>query len=261
MAQFETITLEVSNLVARITFCRPKVHNAFNSTMIEEMTEAFNQIGKDAAIRVVVITGEGKSFCAGADLNWMRAVKDYSFDRNLEESLKLAALFRLIYEFPKPVISKVNGAAIGGGTGFVAVTDIAISTEDAVYSFSEVNIGLVPACISPYVVKRVGEGKAREFFLTGQRLSADKALQSGLVNRMVPENLLDDEVEEMIRQIVSSGPAAIGVCKELLKQISDMDLGEAGPYTAKLIADMRQSDEGQEGMDAFLNKRKPNWIQ
>lgn len=261
MAQFETITLDIRDQVAQITFCRPKVHNAFNSTMIEEMTEAFNHIENDDTVRVVVITGEGKSFCAGADLNWMRAVKDYSYDRNLDESLKLAALFRRIYDSPKPVIGKINGAAIGGGTGFVAVTDIAIASDKAVFSFSEVNIGLVPACISPYVVKRVGEGKAREFFLTGERLKADKALQSGLVNRMVPADQLDHDVEGMIQQIISSGPAAIGVCKELLKQIADMTMDEAGPYTAKMIADLRKSDEGQEGMDAFLNKRKPNWIQ
>jgi methylglutaconyl-CoA hydratase len=227
--------------------------------MIREMLDLFGMLKEQKTLRVVVLTGEGKSFCAGADLNWMRAVKDYSFEQNLKESLELAALFRLIYEFPKPVIGRINGTAIGGGTGFVAVTDIAIAAESAVFSFSEVKIGVVPACISPYVVKRVGEGRAREFFLTGERLTAQRALEAGLVNRVAPMHTLDEAVAEMVAQLVSSGPEALAVCKRLLPEITERDMDQAERYTAEVIAQLRKSPEGQEGMDAFLNKRRPRW--
>jgi methylglutaconyl-CoA hydratase len=261
MSDYTTIKYALDGKVARVSFCRPEIHNAFNSTMINELSDLFTSLKDDKNVRVVVLTGEGKSYCAGADLNWMRAVKDYSYEQNLKESLELAALFRLIYEFPLPVIGRINGAAIGGGTGFVAVTDIAIAAETAVFSFSEVKIGVVPACISPYVVKRVGEGKAREFFLTGERLTAQRALDAGLINRMVPLDRLDEEVDSMVKQILSSGPDAIAVCKALLHNIADRNLDDNEKYTAEVIANLRKSPEGQEGMDAFLSKRKPNWVE
>ncbi|NIP42113.1 MAG: enoyl-CoA hydratase/isomerase family protein [candidate division Zixibacteria bacterium] len=261
MSEYSTIKFEKEDKVARITFCRPEIHNAFNSDMIRELTGAFNKMKDDKDVRVIVMTGEGKSYCAGADLNWMRAVKDYSYEQNLKESLELAALFRLIYEFPRPVIGRINGAAIGGGTGFVAVTDIAIAADTAIFSFSEVKIGVVPACISPYVVKRVGEGRAREFFLTGERLTAQRALEAGLVNQAVQAEELDTAVDKMIKQILTSGPDAIGVCKDLLHNIANQNMDEAEKYTAEVIANLRKSPEGQEGMDAFLNKRKPNWVE
>jgi methylglutaconyl-CoA hydratase len=261
MSDYTTIKYTLDGQVARVSFCRPEIHNAFNSTMINELSDLFTSLKDDKNIRVVVLTGEGKSYCAGADLNWMRAVRDYSYEQNLKESLELAALFRLIYEFPLPVIGRINGAAIGGGTGFVAVTDIAIAAETAVFSFSEVKIGVVPACISPYVVKRVGEGKAREFFLTGERLTAQRALEAGLINSMVPADKLDEEVDLMVKQILSSGPDAIAVCKSLLHNIADRNMDDNEKYTAEVIANLRKSPEGQEGMDAFLNKRKPNWVE
>ncbi len=261
MSEYSTIKFEKDNKVARITFCRPEIHNAFNSDMILELMDVFNKMKDDKEIRVIVMTGEGKSYCAGADLNWMRAVKDYSYEQNLKESLELAALFRLIYEFPRPVIGRINGAAIGGGTGFVAVTDIAIAADTAIFSFSEVKIGVVPACISPYVVKRVGEGRAREFFLTGERLTAQRALDAGLVNQAVKADELDTAVDKMVKQILTSGPDAIGVCKDLLHNIANQNMDEAEKYTAEVIANLRKSPEGQEGMDAFLNKRKPNWVE
>jgi methylglutaconyl-CoA hydratase len=257
---YQTLTFDRADGVARITFSRPEIHNAFNAQMIEELYELFDRLNRDRSVRVVILTGEGKSFCAGADLNWMRAVKDYSYEKNFSESLKLAEVFHLIYSCPRPVIGRINGAAIGGGTGFVAVCDIAIASTSAVFSFSEVKIGVVPACISPYVIKRVGEGRAREFFLTGERLSAEQALQSGLINRAVlPENL-DAEVDTMMQQLLSSGPDALRCCKELLESVSNQNLQDAKIHTAKVIANLRKSDEGQEGMDAFLNKRKPKWV-
>jgi methylglutaconyl-CoA hydratase len=257
---YETITYHRKTKLGEIIFSRPEIHNAFNSKMIEELYDVFERIQRDRSIRVVVLTGEGKSFCAGADLNWMRAVQDYGYEKNFSESMQLAEVFHMIYTCPKPVIGRINGAAIGGGTGFVAVCDIAIASTEAVFSFSEVKIGVVPACISPYVVKRVGEGRAREFFLTGERLSAERAYETGLVNRVVPPEHLDEEVEAMVKQLISSGPEAIKKCKELLASISDMDMQTAKVHTAKFIANLRKSDEGQEGMDAFLNKRKPNWV-
>lgn len=257
--KFETIVYSVENSVARITFNRPEIHNAFNDTMIKELTEIFEDIKSRDDVRVVVLTGEGKSFCAGADLNWMKRVKDYSFEENLKESLELAKLFYLIYSLPKPTIARVNGVAIGGGTGFVAVCDMAVAAATAKFSFSEVKIGVVPACISPYVIRKCGEGKSREFFLTGERLTADKALAAGLVNRVAPLEELDQAVEELVSQLLTSGPNAIGVCKDLLKKVPGLSFDEVKKYTAEVIAALRISEEGQEGMNAFLEKRKPNW--
>ncbi len=164
-----------------------------------------------------------------------------------------------MYSLPKPIIAAVNGAAIGGGTGLVAVCDIAIASENAKFSLSEVKLGLVPACISPYVIRKVGEGRAREFFLTGERVTAQKALELGLVNRVVPSMQLDLVVDEKVKQLLSSGPKAIAMCKELLKNVPGMNFDQAKTYTAEMIASMRIGDEGQEGMSAFLEKRKPKW--
>jgi methylglutaconyl-CoA hydratase len=256
-----TVRVETAGKIGRVTFCRPEVHNAFNDQVIDEMTFAFKRLKTDPDVRVVILSGDGKSFCAGADLNWMRRVKDSAFEDNLDEARRLADLFWDIYSFPKPVIGRINGAAIGGGTGFVAVTDIAVAAQSAVFSFSEVKIGVVPACISPYVIRRVGEGKAREFFLTGERLTSDRALEAGLVNRVVPDEMLDATVNGLVESLLSSGPEAIRVCKELLQTVPALMVDDFKEYTARVIADLRQSPEGQEGMDAFLNKRKPKWTE
>ncbi len=259
--EYATLTYERRDRIGRITFSRPEIHNAFDGRMIEELYELFERIKRDKKLRAVVLTGEGKSFCAGADLNWMRAVQSYSYEKNFSESLQLAEVLNMIYTCPKPVIGRINGAAIGGGTGFVAVCDIAIASSAAVFSFSEVKIGIVPACICPYVIKRVGEGRAREFFLTGERLSADRACQAGLVNGITEPDELDQAVEELLAQILSSGPEALACCKDLLATVSEMKMQDAKVHTAKVIAALRKSEEGQEGMDAFLNKRRPNWVQ
>ncbi len=256
----KTIRVINKGAVAEVHFCRPEVHNAFNDQVIDEMTFAFKKLKLDEDVRVVVITGEGKSFCAGADLNWMRSVKDAAYEDNLDEARRLADLFYDIYSFPKPVIGKINGAAIGGGTGFVAVTDIAIAAQNAIFSFSEVKIGVVPACISPYVIKRVGEGRARELFLTGERIDGNAAERVGLVNRSVPDEMLDATVNGLVQKLLSSGPEAIKVCKELLQNVPGQTVEQFKEYTARMIADLRQSPEGQEGMDAFLNKRTPKWV-
>ncbi len=257
--EYQTIDFKIDNQIARIYLNRPEVHNAFNDVMIAELTEVFKKISEDKKLRVAVLTGNGKSFCAGADLNWMKRVINYSYEENLKESLDLAELFYLMYTLPQPTIARVNGAAIGGGAGLVAVCDIVIASEKAKFSLSEVKLGLVPACISPYVIKRVGERVARELFLTGERIDAQKAFQLGMANQVAAEDKLDEAVEERIKLLLSSGPEAISMCKELLQKVPGMEVEEFKRYTAEVIAKMRISDEGQEGMNAFLEKRKPKW--
>lgn len=256
---YQTILYEYEDGIACVTLNRPDIHNAFNDVMIHELTDVFEKIDKHADIRVVVVSGKGKSFCAGADLNWMRRVKDYSFEQNLRESLELSDMLFRMYSCSKPTIARVNGAAIGGGTGLVAVCDIAIAASTAKFSFSEVKIGLIPACISPYVLKKCGEGRCREFFLTGERMTADRALSAGLVNKVVEIDELDNAIAQYTGQLVSSGPEAIARCKELLRSIPLMSYDEVKRYTAEVIAQIRGSEEGQEGMNAFLEKRKPGW--
>ncbi len=258
---YTTVKYEKQNRVARVTFNRPEIHNAFNATVIAEMRQVFSEIEKDDDIRVVVLTGAGKSFCAGADLNWMRSVINQSFEQNLAESNALAELFHAMYSCKRPVIGRINGAAIGGGTGFVAVCDIAITARSAMFSFSEVKIGVVPACIGPYVIKKIGEGKTRELFITGERMNAERAHEVGLVNRVVDDDQLDSEVDRLIKFIISSGPQAVAMAKKLIGEVSAMTPEQFKPYTADMIARLRISDEGQEGMDAFLNKRKPRWME
>jgi methylglutaconyl-CoA hydratase len=256
---FQTITYTKENLVAKIILNRPEIHNAFNEVMIQDLIDVFRNISKDNEVRVVVLTGNGKSFCAGADLNWMKKVVDFSYEENLKESLELAEFFYLIYSLPKPTIARVNGAAIGGGAGLVAVCDMVIASDKARFSLSEVKLGLVPACISPYEVRRIGEKNCRELFLTGERIDAQKALNFGLVNQVVPHDELDNAVDELVKQLLNSGPNALAMCKKLLQNVPLMSFDEVKKYTAEMIASLRMSEEGQEGMNAFLQKRKPKW--
>jgi methylglutaconyl-CoA hydratase len=242
-----------------VTLNRPDIRNAFNDTMIRELREVFSILVEDPNLRVVVLTGEGTAFCAGADLHWMRKVLSYTYEENLEDSMNLAHLMREIYEFPRPVIGRINGPAIGGGTGLVAVCDIAVAAETAVFSFSEVKIGLVPACISPFVIRKVGERHAREFFLTGERLRAARARDVGLVNVVVPPEQLDEEVGRYVDTLLASGPAALTTCKKMVRDVPLMSIADAGPYTAEMIARLRMSEEGQEGMSSFLERRRPGW--
>jgi methylglutaconyl-CoA hydratase len=257
----KTIKYSIKDKIAWVTLNRPEIHNAFNETMIGELLELYKEIGDMANVRVVVITGEGKSFCAGADLNWMGGVIKYSYEQNLNESLQLAELFYTMYSLPKPTIAMVNGAAIGGGAGMVAVNDFVIASELARFSFSEVKLGLVPACISPYVIRRVGENRSRELFLSGERIDAHKAFNFGFVNQVVTPDELEPAVNQLIDQLLSSGPHALEICKDLLEKVPQMSLEQAKKYTAEAIAELRVSDEGQEGMKAFFEKRKPKWIE
>ena len=256
----DTILYEIDGPVARITLNRPEVHNAFNDAMLVEFNDVFREIqGKRGEIRVVVLTGNGKSFCAGADIHWMKKMVKYSYEENIEDAYRLSECMHRLYSLPQPTICRVNGSAIGGGTGLVAACDIAIAQKEAVFSLSEVKLGLVPACISPYVVKRAGEFKCREFFLSGERISAEKALSASLVNEVVSMEELDKAVDRWIEQFLKNGPEALAVCKKLLEDVPGMPLDDVKGYTADVIAKLRSSAEGQEGMNAFLEKRKPSW--
>jgi len=258
--ELKTVLAAKAGKVLRLTMNRPEVHNAFNATMIRELALEFEEARKDADVRLVVLTGAGESFCAGADLNWMREIIRYSFEQNLRESRELAELMHSIYALPKPTIARINGAVIGGGTGLFSACDIVIASDRAKFGLSEVKIGLVPAAIGPYVIRRIGESAARELFLTGERFDAGRALEIGLVNKVVSHAELDDKVEEVVRLLLSSGPEAIAKCKELLQRVPAMGLDEAKSYTAEMIARLRVNPEGQEGMAAFLEKRKPRWV-
>jgi len=256
----ETILFNVEGSIAKIILNRPEIHNAFNDIMLSELIEVFKEVRqRKSEIRVVILTGNGKSFCAGADLHWMRRMVNYSYAENVEDSKRLSECLYRLYTLPQPTIARVNGASVGGGMGLVAACDIVVAQEEAVFSLSEVKVGLVPACISPYVIKRAGEAKCREFFLSGERISAEKAFSAGLLNEIVPFDRLDPVVDRWKSQFLNNGPEALSVCKQLLEKIPSMSLDEAMEYTADGIAKLRISKEGQEGMNAFLEKRKPSW--
>lgn len=258
--KLETISFTLDNKVSRVFLNRPEIHNAFNEVMIKELLELFQQLSKNKDVRVMVLSGRGKSFCSGADLSWMKKQKDYTWEENYEDAVQLAELFYQLYSLPFPTIAKVNGAAIAGGMGLVTSCDIAIASEEAKFSLSEVKIGLVPACICPYILKRVGESCCRELFLTGERFSANRALKIGLVNQVVSAEELDEVTDALVKKMLSGGPAALAACKELISTTSQIDLQEAKSFTARMIANLRVSSEGQEGIRAFFEKRKPTWI-
>jgi methylglutaconyl-CoA hydratase len=257
--KYTTIRTESTNTVFRVILNRPEIRNAFDDRMIMELTDVFENLKKKDDIRVVVLSGEGKTFCSGADISWMKRQVSYTFDENLRDAIKLSIMLDLMYNCTRPVVAKVQGAAIGGGTGLVAVADIAIAATDTVFSFSEVKIGLVPACISPYVLKKVGEAHSSEFFITGERLSAERVKGAGLVCRVIPPEELDSEVEKVVAQLLRSGPKAVQMCKEMIRKVPIMPVSEMKTYTARLIAELRVSDEGQEGMSAYFEKRIPKW--
>ncbi|MFN8438037.1 MAG: enoyl-CoA hydratase/isomerase family protein [Cytophagales bacterium] len=254
------LQVEVQNAVMTIHLNRPEVHNAFDELLIDEIKNCFLSVANRADVRVVVLRGHGKSFCAGADLNWMRKVSGYTYQQNLEESSNLSDCFHAIYTCPKPTIALVHGAAMGGANGLLASCDMAIADSSTVFSLSEVKIGLIPACISPYIIKKVGEGKARELMLTGLRFGGDFAEKIGLINYSLSTDMLQTKLNELIDLLLNAGPKSIENCKILIDNVvNHQTLEESKIYTAQMIAQQRISAEGQEGMAAFLEKRKPNW--
>ncbi|MFC2129964.1 enoyl-CoA hydratase/isomerase family protein [Bacteroidota bacterium] len=261
-SNYRTIIVDFQDRIAKVTLNRPEVHNAFNSDLINDLYDAFDKLKDEEDLRVIIITGNGKSFCAGADLNWMKSVVNYSYEQNLEESLKLAKLMYLIFTHPKPVIARINGSAIGGGVGLMSVCDILIAEENAMFGLSEVRLGLVPAAISPFVMSRIGESWARELFITGERITAKRACELKLVNYAVPADELDRIVDDKVQLILNNGPEAVRVVKEMIFNVGHkIDISEVHNYTAELIAKLRMSEEAQEGMNAFLKKRKPKWAE
>ena len=261
MSDFETIEYILDGRVARVTLSRPDVRNAFNEVLISELNELLVRVADEGAARALVLTGSGKAFCAGADLHWMGKMRDFTFEENLEDSLQLAKLMRRLYTLPVPTIAAVNGASIGGGNGLVAACDIVIAAESALFSLSEVKLGLVPSCIGPYVIKRVGEASARQLFLTGERISGTRAVEVGLANEAVPDEELMPRVDEILERLLTSGPDARRHAKELIENVPGMSLDQAERYTAEMISNLRVSPEAQEGMAAFFEKRKPRWVE
>ena len=261
MHNFLTIEFEKQADIGIIWLNRPDIHNAFNEVMIQEIIDCVEAVNEMNDIRVLIIRGRGRSFCAGADLNWMRGVAEYSFEQNFKESLNLSKCFYTVYTCKKPTIAIVHGAAIGGANGLLASCDFAYADDNTTFSLSEVKIGVVPACISPYVTKRVGEYSARELMLTGKRIKGKEAEYFRLVNKSLPADELDAYVMTVIDLLRTSGPKAMTQCKSLIYNICNIEtLDEARESTARMIAEIRASEEGQEGMAAFLEKRKPNWI-
>jgi methylglutaconyl-CoA hydratase len=245
--------------VVSVALARPEVRNAFDDVLIAEATELFAALATDATARAVVLSGQGKSFCAGADLNWMSRMVSWGIEENRRDAAKLAEMLRALDACPKPVVARVHGAALGGGTGLAAACDVVVAAEGTLFGTTEVRLGIVPAVISPYVVRKLGESRAREWFVTGERWDAEEARRAGLVHRVVPEAELDAAVEHVVAAILQGGPEALAEAKRLARAAGELPLEQAIPMTVESISARRISAEGQEGMRAFLEKRKPGW--
>ena len=255
------LTLTVDGGIARITLAQPEIRNAFSDTGIAEITAAFHKVGERADVRAVVLAAEGPAFCAGADLNWMRRMADYSRDENRVDAGLLAEMLRTIYECPKPTIARVQGDVYAGGMGLVACCDMAVTVDTAGFCLSEVKIGLIPATISPYVLRAMGARAAHRYFLTGERFSAQEAHRIGYVHEVVDVDGLDSVVDGWLKHLLSAGPAAVRACKRLVLDVAEREISEQLiASTVESIANIRASNEGREGVQAFLNKRKPSWL-
>lgn len=256
----ELIDLVYEGNIATIALNRPENHNAFDPDLIRELTQAFMTVREDEAVRVVVLTGRGRSFCAGADINFMRAAASFTFAQNVADGQAIFDLMNTVDSCPKPVIGRINGAAIGGGAGLVSCCDIVIAVERANFGFSEVRLGIIPAVISPFVLAKIGVNNGRELFLSGERFTARQAQQIGLVQHVVADEAeLDTKVQERAGQLLMAAPGAIAAAKELIRTVAYQPKSSLREATAELIAQRRASSEGREGMSAFLEKRSPIW--
>ncbi len=250
-----SVLIHQNDAVVNVRLNRPDVKNAFNDELIVELISTFKKLESDPTVRVVILSGEGTTFCAGADLKWMKSFAGASKEDNEKDARKLAEMLTYLNEFPKPIIGQVHGAAIGGGVGLVAICDVVIAAEGTVFALAEVKLGLIPAVISPFVISKMSVAAVRRYFLTGERFDTKEALRWGLLSEAVPMDQLEGRVTAVAKDLLSSGPQAIRECKELIRNI-----GSGSEYTVKKIATLRTSPEGQEGMKAFLEKRKPNWV-
>jgi methylglutaconyl-CoA hydratase len=255
------LTLSATGPVARITLTRPEMRNAFNDEVIAELTQVFTEVGQREDVRVVVLAAEGSAFCAGADLNWMRRMADYTRDQNVADAGALAAMLRVIFECPKPTIARVQGDVYAGGMGLVAACDMAVAVDTAGFCLSEVKLGLIPATISPYVIRAMGARAAHRYFLTAERFDAAEAHRIGFVHEVVAADALDTRVDTLAQALANAGPAAVRACKRLLLDVAGREIDAAlVAATVEGIADIRASAEGREGVSAFLHKRKPGWL-
>jgi methylglutaconyl-CoA hydratase len=246
--------------VVWLTLDRPEIHNAFHDRLIAELSAELVRLGADPAVRVLVLTGAGRSFSAGADLNWMRRTASYGEADNLADARGLARLMQILNELPKPTVARVNGAALGGGTGLVACCDVVIASERATFGTTEVRLGLIPSVIGPYVLAAVGTRHARRLMLTGERISAAEARRLGLVHEVVAPEQLDAAVERVVAELLKGGPAALGEAKRLIRDLAARPVTpELIDDTARRIAALRATPEAQEGVGAFLEKRTPGW--
>ena len=258
---FETLDVDVRNNIGLVALNRPELHNAFNETLVAELTTVLQMLDADASVRAVVLTGNGKSFCAGADLNWMKKMAGYGAAENLADAQALALMLRTLNGLSKPTVACVRGAAFGGGVGLVACCDIAVAAHDAIFSLSEAKLGLIPATISPYVIEAIGARQARRYFLTAERFTAAEAFRIGLVHDIVPEPELDVRINELLGDLLVAGPVAQLECKALIRGVAHRPIdADVIAGTAEHIAAVRASPEGKEGVAAFLGKRPPKWV-
>ncbi|MES2898379.1 MAG: enoyl-CoA hydratase/isomerase family protein [Pseudomonadota bacterium] len=259
--EFETLLVTIADRVATVTLNRPDVRNAFNEITIAELTLAFHDLGRNDDVRAIVLAANGPAFCAGADLNWMKKMAGYSHAENSEDATKLAEMLRAIYLCPKPVVAKVQGDCYAGGMGLVAACDIAVAGSGAHFCLSEVKLGLIPATISPYVIKAMGENAARRYFLTAERFTAQEAHRIGFVHDVAAGDSLDGCVDVIVKALVTSSPNAVREAKVLVREVVGKGVDAAMVMdTAERIANIRSSDEGREGVASFLEKRKPSWL-
>ena len=247
--------------VETVTLDRPDVRNAFNDEVIAELTAVFSELAKRSEVRCVVLAANGPAFCAGADLNWMKRMAGYTREENLADAAQLARMLEVLFHCPKPTIAKVQGDVYAGGTGLVAACDMAVSVDTAQYCLSEVKLGLIPATISPYVIRAMGTRAAHRYFLTAERFSAAEALRIGFVHEVVTADQLDGKVAEIAQSLLQAGPAAVKACKELVQDVAGHEITQLlVDRTVQGIADIRATPEGREGVQSFLGKRKPNWL-
>jgi methylglutaconyl-CoA hydratase len=258
----DKVITEIDNLgVARVTLSNPDKHNAFDDQIIAQLTESFSAVASNADVRVMVLGSEGKSFSAGADLDWMKRMANYSYDENLQDAQALALMLKTLNELPQPTIARVQGAAFGGAVGLVSCCDMAVAATAATFSLSEVKIGLVPATIGPYVIAAIGERAARRYFTTAERFNAQTAKHIGLLSEVIDAEHLDDQVNLLVNALLANGPEAILAAKQLVSDISGQTIDQnLIDHTCEVIAGIRVSEQGQEGLNAFLEKRKPHWL-
>lgn len=259
MADYEHLRIENESGVVTVMLARSDVRNALNAGLIEEIRGSMEELAEDDDVRVVVLTGEGDYFCAGADIGYMRDTANFSYEENQQDARELAEMFGAVENCPKPVVARVKGAAIGGGVGLVAAADVVVAEEGTVFAFSEVRLGISPATIAPFVLRKIGHSQARSLFLTGERFSAIRACEIGLVHQVAAEGHMDEEVQEKVEGLIAGGPEALAATKALLRELREATPDEATEVTAQRIAELRTGEEGQEGLAAFLEKREPAW--